>query len=109
MFFFDLNEPVTLDPIIGDRIEESVSADVVNACDGSDGVVEESVLADVVNACDGSDGVVEEFFSADVVNASDSSDLLINYVSSSSDVVAVSNDDQNACCKFIFGFYKYHL
>ena len=48
-------------------------------------------------------------FLADVVNASDSSDVLINYVSSSSDVVAVSNGDQNASCKFIFAFYKYHL
>ncbi|PWA56439.1 hypothetical protein CTI12_AA402300 [Artemisia annua] len=75
---------------------KSVSADVVNACDASDGVAEDSVSADVVNAFDALDGVVEEFFSADVVNASDSSDLLINYVSSSSDVVAVSNDDQNA-------------
>ncbi|PWA91611.1 FAR1 DNA binding domain-containing protein [Artemisia annua] len=56
----------------------------------------ESVSADVVNACDGSDGVVEESVSAVVVNASDSSDGFVNSVSSSTDGVPVSNGDQVA-------------
>lgn len=91
MVFFDLNEPV---------IEESVSADFVNDCDALYGEDEYSDSANVINDCDASDGVAEDSVSANVVNASDSS---------SSDVVAVSNDDQNSSCKFIFAFYKYHL
>ena len=84
MVIFDLNEPVLSDPITGDVIEESGSAD---------GVAEYSVSAEVVNACDALDlvaecdaldGLVEELFSSDLVNASDSS---------SSDVVVVSNGD----------------
>ncbi|PWA87421.1 FAR1 DNA binding domain, Zinc finger, SWIM-type, MULE transposase domain, FHY3/FAR1 family [Artemisia annua] len=100
MAFFDLNELVILDPITGDVIddsvtdvlvEESVSADVVNACDALDGVVGESISAVVVTACDGLARMVEESVSAVVVNSSDSSDGLVNYVSSSTDVVPVSN------------------
>ena len=110
MVFFDLNEPVIEESVSADFVndcdalygedEDSDSANVINDCDASDGVAEDSVSANVVNAFDALDGVVEESVSADVVNASDSS---------SSDVVAVSNDDQNSSCKFIFAFYKYHL
>ena len=74
MVLFDLNEPVLLDPITGDVIEEAGSAD---------GLVEDSVSAE---ECDALNGLVEELFSSDVVNGSGSS---------SSDVVnaSVSNGD----------------